>query len=43
MRLLAEDENVTGGPAVYEGENNIYRMRREDFLKYGYTEGCPWY
>ena len=43
VRWLAEDELQDGQAAMSERNRRIYRLRlkREDFLKHGFTEGCP--
>ena len=43
VRWLREDELDAGRAAVHEDDRKVYRMRlrKEDFLEHGFTEGCP--
>ena len=43
VRWLDEDEKIDGKAASQDSEIRVYRMRlrREDFVKHGFTEGCP--
>jgi hypothetical protein len=43
VRWLREEELEAGRAAAQDDDRKVYRMRlkREDFLEHGFTEGCP--
>ena len=43
VRWLAEDEIESGKAVMTEDNRRLYRLRlkKEDFLEHGFTEGCP--
>ena len=43
VRWLAEDEIESGRAVVTKDNRRLYRLRlkKEDFLEHGFTEGCP--
>ena len=43
MRYLSEEEMIGKAAPQIEDDRRIYRLRlqKADFVKYGFTQGCP--